>query len=454
VTSSAWYLVVSTIGLAFTLVALRPPRRPQWLMAATFFSAWLTSELAVWHLAWQFVATLVFIGFGALDSWLGWVGLALTLLSWSGLVAIVAGARRTSRTFATALDEALGAGWGDALDPSWAPVPTPFEWRRVVLPFAFRRKGVRRVRSIQYVDGGPTDGAGGPSKRDTSGQSGPSKRGRRRHRLDVYKRENAGPGAPVLLQIHGGAWVIGNKDQQGLPLMYHLAARGWVCVAINYRLAPRATWPAQLLDCKRALAWVRAHIAEHGGDPDYVVVTGGSAGGHLATLMGLTANDPRFQPGFEDIDTSVSAMVPFYGVYDWTNRYGQRGRRDGLRRMLERVVVKQRFADAPELFDQASPMSYIRADAPPALIVHGDLDTLAPVAEARAFVAELRATSHSPVVYAELHGAHHAFEIFQSIRTLQTVAAVDLFLTWLLTNDPPGSLVPLAEAQSSERPGR
>ena len=74
--------------------------------------------------------------------------------------------------------------------------------------------------------------------------------------------------------------------------MYHLAARGWVCVAINYRLSPQATWPDHLVDCKRALAWIREHIAEYGGDPDYVVVTGGSAGGHLTAMMGLTAERP------------------------------------------------------------------------------------------------------------------------------------------------------------------
>jgi acetyl esterase/lipase len=426
--ASAWYLIVSTIGLCFTATALRPPRRPEWLMPPAFFAAWLTTELAVWHLVWQLVATIVFIALGALDGWLGWVGLGLTLVSWWGLVHIVSASRRTSRVFSTAFDEALGAGWGDAFDPKWKPVAHPFEWRRVAMPFSFKRKGVRRVRSIQYVDGDHI----------------------RRHRLDVYTHDDAGPGAPVLLQIHGGAWVIGNKSQQGLPLMYQLAARGWVCVAINYRLAPRAAWPAQILDCKRALAWIRANIAQYGGDPDYVVVTGGSAGGHLTALMGLTPNDARFQPGFEDVDTTVRGMIPFYGVYDWTNRFGQRGRRDGLRTMLERAVVKKRYRDAPEVFDAASPLSHVNPDAPPALIVHGDIDTLAPVAEARAFARELRAVSHEPVVYVELRGATHAFEIFQSIRSLQTITAVDLFLTWLLTNDPPGAIAELDAATRNE----
>ncbi|MGH8978195.1 MAG: alpha/beta hydrolase, partial [Acidimicrobiia bacterium] len=104
-TSSTWFLVVSAIGLAFTAVALRPPRRPQWLMAVTFFSAWLTTELALLHLAWQVALTVAFIALGALDEWPGWLGLGLTALSWCGLVSIVGGARRTAHTFAAALDE-------------------------------------------------------------------------------------------------------------------------------------------------------------------------------------------------------------------------------------------------------------------------------------------------------------------------------------------------------------
>ena len=80
--------------------------------------------------------------------------------------------------------------------------------------------------------------------------------------------------------------MIGDKNAAGPPADDHLAARGWVCVATNYRLSPSATFPDHLIDVKRALAWVREHIAEYGGDPDFVVVTGGSAGGHLSALVG------------------------------------------------------------------------------------------------------------------------------------------------------------------------
>ncbi len=86
--------------------------------------------------------------------------------------------------------------------------------------------------------------------------------------LDIYRPRGGVPsGAPVLLQVHGGGWTIGKKDQQGLPLMKHLAAKGWVCVAINYRLAPRDPFPAQIVDVKRAIAWIREHIDDYGGDP-------------------------------------------------------------------------------------------------------------------------------------------------------------------------------------------
>ena len=403
----AWvFLVVAFWGALWTLVSFRPPHRPPLLMVVGFFAAWSTTELAPLHLLWQAVAVVGFVRLGALEAWPGWIALGLTVASWIGLASSVKGALQTDRVFVEAMREGIGAHWDADLDPTLDAAGRRVAWNRILLPFHFKRRGVRRVRNLQYVDDGKF-----------------------RHRLDIYRRDDAGPGAPVLLQIHGGAWMIGRKDQQGLPLMYHLAARGWVCVAINYRLSPRATWPDQIVDCKRALAWIRSNIAQYGGDPDFVVVTGGSAGGHLTALMGLTANEPEFQPGFEDVDTSVQAMIPFYGVFDWTNRVLVN---DGLREVLERRIAKQRLDEAPAVFEAASPIFRIRPDAPPALVVHGDLDTLAPVEQARAFVAELRAASSKPVVYVELRGAHHAFEVFNSVRTMHAIAGVDVFLAWLL----------------------
>lgn len=88
---------------------------------------------------------------------------------------------------------------------------------------------------------------------------------------------------------------------------------------------------------KQALAWVKANIAEYGGDPDAVCITGGSAGGHLTALAALTPNDPKWQPGFEDADTSVAAAVPVYGRYDWFSTTGT-GRQEFIE-ALERLIV-------------------------------------------------------------------------------------------------------------------
>ena len=96
--------------------------------------------------------------------------------------------------------------------------------------------------------------------------------------------------------MHGGAWTVGEKTHQGRPLMNQMAAKGWVCVAINYRLSPRDPWPAHIVDVKRAIAWIKDNIAEHGGDPDYLAITGGSAGGHLTALAALTPGDRSSSP--------------------------------------------------------------------------------------------------------------------------------------------------------------
>ena len=116
-------------------------------------------------------------------------------------------------------------------------------------------------------------------------------------------------------------------------------------------------------------------------------------------------------------------------MFDWT---GAEAADNGLREILERRIVKRPIDAAPDVYRDASPIFRITPDAPPALVVHGDLDTLAPVEQARAFVAKLRTVSREPVVYVELRGAHHAFEVFNSIRTMHAIAGVDLFLAWLL----------------------
>ena len=199
--------------------------------------------------------------------------------------------------------------------------------------------------------------------------------------------------APVLLQVPGGAWAIGMRRPQSYPLLSHLADRGWVCVSIDYRVSPRHTWPDHIVDVKRALAWIKDNIADYGGDPDFVAITGGSAGGHLSSLAALTPNDPQWQPGFEDADTSVVAAVPIYGRYDWFNSKGS-GRKEFIA-FLQKFVVKKPFAEHRQVYEDASSIRRIRPDAPPFFILHGQDDSIIPVGEGREFADALRGVSTS-----------------------------------------------------------
>jgi acetyl esterase/lipase len=350
---------------------------------------------------WQAIATIVLITLGGLHGWMGAAALVITLGSWGGLLVL---ARQGMRAGAV-VDDAIREGLG--IDPP-AGLPTARQWKRLALPFRMRDPEVEKISNLTYVDG-----AGG------------------KQRFDIYRRRDHPQHAPVLFFIHGGAWMSGtDKQYQGLPLMQHLAARGWVCVSINYRLSPRWAFPAHLVDCKLALAWVKQHIAEYGGDPGCITVSGGSAGGHLTALVALTAGRRDLQPGCEDLDLGVQAAVPFYGTYDFTNRDGIYSK--GRMRFFAKTIMKATLAQDPELYRLASPIDHITENAPPFMVIHGANDTLIPVEEARRFSALLRERSPAPVVYAELPGAQHAFEVFRSIRTAEVVPRVEVFLRQVL----------------------
>ena len=235
----------------------------------------------------------------------------------------------------------------------------------------------------------------------------------------------------MLLQVHGGGWTIGNKDQQGIPLMQHMAAKGWVCVAINYRLAPRDPFPAHVIDVKRAIAWIREHIAEYGGNPDYIAITGGSAGGHLAALAALTADDPEYQPGFEDADTSVQAAIPHYGVYDFAGSTGLRSAERLRDEFLAPRVLQKTLGRLPRrlrggLADPADHRRRARLLRPARQARLAGPRRPGPAVRRRACAPVSKRT----VVYAELPGAQHAFDVFPSIRSAHVVRAIDRYLHW------------------------
>ena len=258
-------------------------------------------------------------------------------------------------------------------------------WLKILFtPWPLRPRGVERITDLRY----------GPAA-DSS------------NLLDVYRSRARPHAAPAFVYFHGGRFRWGHKHREARALLHRLASAGWVCVSANYRLSdtPIEGFPDHLIDVKRVIGWVRTVGLTYGADGASVVLAGSSAGAHLAAMAALTPNDRRFQPGFEALDTSVTAAVGLGGYY------GRLGPDD----------------DGPA----SSPCAHTGPHAPPFLVVHGDRDTYTPIEGARELVTRLRATSLRPTVLVELPGGQHAFDLFLSIRFAHVVDAVERFASWV-----------------------
>jgi acetyl esterase/lipase len=381
-------LILSLFSVVATINAVRPYRQTLLLIPSMFWS-WLVLGLLGQLLVAQVVVAAVLIAAGALDNSAGLIGLVILVLSWAGILY----ALRRTRGAGRVVDEALAEA---GIARTTAKVP---KWRTVVA-FPFRGRSVTKTKNVQF--------------RRVAGRT---------LKLDIHHGRPNEKDRPVFVYIHGGAWIMGSRREQGLPMIHHLARNGWLCFSLSYRLSPGAGWPDHLVDIKAGLSWVRDHAGEYGGDASFVVVAGGSAGGHLAAMAGLTANQPQYQPGFESADTSVQVAVPIYGIYDMTNRLGRQSSQF-LSQLVEPLVVKAYLEDEPEKFFDASPIDRIHPAAPPFVIPHGDRDTMAPVEEARAFVEKLRATSTRRVVYMEFPGAQHIFDFGYSYQSAQMIEGI------------------------------
>jgi acetyl esterase/lipase len=374
------YLVGVALVALVTVVTLVPLRSAGNL---SFRLGLLLNEVPIVGFYWLLIDTSLAFAQGDINTAGGWATVGLAALTTAGLGVVAWRGLRARPALEQAMAQALGANWRAAIDPELAArlrrrLPLA---RILLLPLSRRRLGVERVANLRYGDAG------------------------RRNLLDLYRHRARPSGGPVLIHLHGGGYTQGRKNSQSLPLLYRLASQGWVCVSANYRLRPAAHHPDHLIDLKKVIAWVRAHGHEYGADPTLLFVAGSSAGGHMASLAALTANNPAFQPGFEDADTSVTAVIGLNGYYG--SYYGEG---DG---------------------GASSPLAHVRPDAPPFFIAHGDHDTMAPVELARHFADTLRSVSTNPVVYAELPGAQHAFDLFHSLRFEMVVDAVEAFAAWV-----------------------
>jgi acetyl esterase/lipase len=379
-------MVTAAIAAACTLLALAPLRRPFTAGVLSFLLTLALNELPFFGFLYLLVTTLLtFSQNGAGPGSRTAAGLAV--LAAAGLAVIARRELRAGPAVARALDDGLGAGRGSAA------LAAPRGWRRtariVLAPLSFGRRDVERLANISYGPAG------------------------RRNQLDLYRHRARPAGAPVLIHLHGGALFMGRKNRESRTLLYRLAGQGWVCISANYRLGGAGRFPDHLIDVKKVIAWVRDSGPEYGADPAVLVLAGSSAGGQLAALAALTPGDPAYQPGFEDADTSVSAAVCLHGYY------GQAG-----------------------TGNPSSPLACDTAAAPPFFLVHGDHDSLIPVAAARLFAARLRAASASPVVYAELPGAQHGFDRFRSLRYEAVVDGIEAFAAWVRSGRPAAAASP------------
>ncbi|RNL65651.1 alpha/beta hydrolase [Zhongshania marina] len=228
-------------------------------------------------------------------------------------------------------------------------------------------------------------------------------------RLDIYALAGHGEPKPILIHIHGGAWVTGKKGQMGRPLVHDMAQQGWLVCDIEYRLGPEHRYPAMIVDVLSAIHWIKTNAEQYGGRGDFVAVTGGSAGGHLTALTGLMSADQRRE--YVDGDTSVQLVAPFYGRYDLLDRFGIIND-PKIDEFTESKVMPGAVEQVGEaLWRQASPIDNVGPHMPSCLMVHGSSDCLIDYKEAEAFVNAQAALSVNDFEYLLVPGAQHAFDL-------------------------------------------
>jgi acetyl esterase/lipase len=235
------------------------------------------------------------------------------------------------------------------------------------------------------------------------------KGGHERQRLDLYVPEKAGGPLPVIVWIHGGAWLAGSKEGGGPALPF--AGKGYAVASINYRLSQHAIFPAQIEDCKAAIRWLRAHAKKYHLDPDHIGVWGASAGGHLVALLGTSGDVKELEGkgGNADQSSRVQAVVDWFGPTDFTRMGSSHdGPQSPEARLLGGPVQENKDKAA-----RANPITYVSKDDPPFLILHGVNDRTVPFNQSELLVEALKKAGVK-VTFQPVKGAGHGGREFQS----------------------------------------
>jgi acetyl esterase/lipase len=235
------------------------------------------------------------------------------------------------------------------------------------------------------------------------------KGGHERQRLDLYVPEKTNGPLPVIVWVHGGAWLAGSKNGGGPALPF--VSKGYAVACINYRLSQHATFPAQIQDCKAAIRWLRANAKTYNLDPDRFGVWGASAGGHLVALLGTSGDvrDLEGDDGTPDHSSRVQAVVDWYGPTDVTKMGGGHDQPDSPEAKLLGGPVQANKDKAA----RANPVTYISKDDPPFLIMHGDKDATVPFGQSELLLAALKRAGVD-ATFKTVKGAGHGGREFSS----------------------------------------
>jgi acetyl esterase/lipase len=255
-------------------------------------------------------------------------------------------------------------------------------------------------------------------------------------KLDIYLPETGQSPFPVILSIHGGAFMFGDKrDDQVLPMLEGLP-RGYAVVSMNYRMSGEANFPALVHDVKAALRWMRAHAAQWGFDPARMAAWGGSAGGYQAAMAGVSCGISELEDlslGYPGQSSCVQAVVDWFGPTDFLKMDEQlvetgfpptpENAHSG-EKSPESLLLGGKITALPELVTAANPETYITPLAPPFLIQHGTSDDVVPYPQSVNFASKLTAILGPEQATLDLlPGARHADPQFGSPQNLTRVFA-------------------------------
>jgi acetyl esterase/lipase len=238
----------------------------------------------------------------------------------------------------------------------------------------------------------------------------------REEKLDIYLPANrpTGTRSPGIVIIHGGGWRGGDKGaNREINIGTTLARAGYVCVSVNYRLSGENIWPTNLMDCKNAVRFLRKNAEKYGVDTEHIGVIGGSAGGHLALMVGYTDNVPELAPQepYPGISDKVLAVVDMYGIADMRTRK----QTDAEGTPTEKPAGGPTFMLGPRTENEAkwalaSPTTHLRKDGPPVLILHGTKDTTVDRDQSKDLAKRL-AELGIPHELRLIEGAGHTFDL-------------------------------------------